>query len=183
MALISSKLKGENTMLCLLTSMILVVAPGLFAGQKSELRRADIQNVLGEPIRAQGNQATYRTKDEGLYVSVGFTQQDIVTRLVITGSCSPTEVLFQTVDRLAPEGVRGQLLKHEGVGEFGDCWTGYRDEYENVIISYRRTHCMNCNHPQLVVEWRKFKRDTRAPSNNSFNASRNSSTFIRETWL
>jgi hypothetical protein len=157
----------------LVASLILVLSPSLFLGQKSELHRTDIQNVLGEPIQVQGNQSIYRTKAEDMYVTAEFTPQDVVIKLVISSSCLPREALNKKLDRVVPRDVRGKYLRRKPVGEIGGCRIGYQDEYENLVISYSETNCMNCNHPQLVVEWRKVEGYWNAPSNNSFNASAN----------
>ncbi|MBD0372474.1 MAG: hypothetical protein ICV60_16640 [Pyrinomonadaceae bacterium] len=158
-------------MLCLLASLILALAPNAYTIQKSELRRADVEKILGAPTHAPGNQAMFRTKTGDIFVAVEYTQQDVVTRLEITG-CYFTETFKNTIDSLVPESVRGKLLKHKNVGEIGDCVGGYQDEYENVSISYSATNCMNCNHPRFVVAWRNAKPDTGAPSNNSVKPER-----------
>lgn len=162
----------------LLITLLLLLGPAIFAVHKGEIHRADIERTLGKPIQVEGAElVTYRLEEA--YVKVEFTRGNIVRRLTIISLCPWHEALREKLDRLVSPNTRGQF-KQERAGEPHSCVSTHEAEYKNVVITYSRQNCMNCNRQEIKVEWPHIIRSTDRPANKRLQRTRLSAAVIEK---
>jgi len=146
--------------------LVLLLVLGLLTGASDssnqshgrELTKQRVESLLGKRcpniIRREG-QHCYLTSDPDVIAFVQFNEADEVEELSLSACLMRIERLDMIASKIVPENSRGKHIGGIAKGKPNGCFTSYRQEYERLTVSYSESGCTNCNHPRVIITWKR----------------------------
>ena len=118
------------------------------------LRREKMIELLGQPGKCHKPEKNVECfgSQSGLY-AVQFNDSGLVEQIRMFNGCSGVDWLTKDLDRMAPEKLRGKLLKKTD-WTTGSCEASKEEEYECVSINYTQQNCMGCVPASITIVWK-----------------------------